>query len=368
MDRGGIETWLMQVLRNRSRDRFRMDFLVHTDQRCAYDDEIRSIGSDIFPCPNFRRPWLYTRDFLRILREQGTYDIVHVHGTQFGGLILLLARMGGVPNRIVHCHIDTSWLSRKSSAIRKPYLALMARWIRKHSTAGLSPSGKAARAAFGKSWEEDGRWQVVHCGVDLTPFKERPDARAVRTELGIPHDAFVIGHVGRFTIAKNHRFMVEVFAEVEKLNPKARLLLIGDGGLYKTIKELVERRGLSDKVLFLGSRPDVPRLLMSGMDRFLFPSLFEGLGLALVEAQAAGLPCVISDAVPREAEVVNALISRVAIDQPAAVWAKAVMDKGEGAPAVPWKDALAAVQGSPFELQRSLESLELFYDGMVQKH
>ena len=306
MDRGGIETWLMHVLRHIDRDRYRMDFVVHTARPCAYNDEIRALGCDVIPCPEPARPWSYAGRFKRILRERGPYAVVHSHVHFHSGFVLRYAAQAGVPACIAHSHIDEFRLRASAGPVRRAYLALTQRWIASRATAGLAASRKQAADLFGPRWEADSRWRVLHYGIDTRPFHERVDPGAVRAELGIPPGAFVVGHVGRFARQKHDAFLLAVAARLAACEPNLHLLLVGTGPLRLAIEEAAARLGLTDRVIFAGPRADVPRLMRGAMDVFLFPSLFEGLGLVLIEAQAAGVPCVVSDVVPGEADVVAA--------------------------------------------------------------
>jgi len=361
MVRDGVETWLMHVLRHIDREHFRMDFLVHTTQPCAYDDEIRALGSQIIPCLHPSQPWLYARNFRRVVREHGPYDIVHSHVLHYSGYILRLAQQAGVPVRIAHSHSDTSRLQAQAGLLRHGYLTLMKRWIARHATVGLAVSRQAAAGLFGPAWESHPRWQILHYGIDLAPFQGHIDPVAVRAELDVPAEAFVIGHVGRFVEVKNHAFLVDIAAEVAKREPRMCLLLVGDGPLRPTIKQKVAQVGLADQVVFIGSRPDVPRLMLGAMDVLLLPSHYEGLGLVLIEAQTAGLPCVFSDVVPEEAGVVKPLMRRLSLSQPASVWAEVILAVRDAAPAITQQEALAVIEKSSFNIQTSVKSLAEVY-------
>lgn len=363
MNRGGIETWLMHILRNIDRDRYKMDFLVHTTQPCAYDDEIRALGSRIIPCPPpSLRWWDYNSNFTQILKQYGSYDIVHSHVHHFSGYILRLAKQSQVPRRIAHSHNDTSSAEAKTGWKRKIYLVLMKRLIARYATLGLAASQEAAADLFGSLWKKDPRWQILYCGLDLIPFQKQVDSLALDAEFNVPADAFVIGHVGRFETQKNHQFILEIAAEVAKQEPKMRLLLIGDGPLREEVEQNAARLGLSDRVIFAGLRSDVPRLMLGMIDVFLFPSLYEGLGLALIEAQAAGLPCILSDVVPKAADVVNPLVRRLSLSDSTFSWAEAILDlKHEAKTAITRSDALSLVANSQFNLQVCLEQLTKIY-------
>ena len=362
MNRGGVETWLMHVLRHIDRERYQMDFLVHTLEPCAYDDEIRALGSRIIACPHPHRPWRFAPQFLRILREHGPYDIVHSHVHHYSGFTLWLAKQAGVPMRIAHSHNDTTTGDRAAGLMRKFYLRMMEQAIRRAATHGLACSHRAAAALYGRQWQRDPRWQVLYYGIDLAPFREAlsADSATVRAELGLPPEALVIGHVGRFAPQKNHEFLIDIFAEIARREPRAHLLLVGDGPLRGSIEAKVRALGLQERVTFTGLRADVPRLMAAAMDLFVFPSIYEGLGLVLVEAQAAGLPCVLSDVIPHEADVVPALIHRLALQADAATWAERVLAVAVQRP-LSAAEALATVEASPFAIQQSVSRLEAVY-------
>jgi len=367
MNRGGVETWLMHVLRHIDRDRFQMDFLVHTEKPCPYDDEARVLGSKIIPCLSPSKPWLYARNFKRILREYGPYDIVHSHVHHFSGYVLYLAKQAGVPVRIAHSHNDTSAIDAKAGLHRQLYLSLTKWSISRCSTVGLGCSCNAVADLFGAAWKTDTRWQVLDYGVDLKPFYDRVDSIGVRAEFGIPADAFVIGHIGRFETQKNHLFLLKIAAEVAKQELKMHLLLIGDGSLRSDIEQKVVQMGLSDRVTFAGNRSDVPRLMLKAVDVFLFPSLHEGLGLVLIEAQAAGLPCIFSDVVPEEADLVRPLLQRISLSKSASIWAEAVRSARSDASAISQRDALAIVENTPFNIAASVKKLTEVYEANLSK-
>jgi len=361
MNRHGTETWLMNVLRSVDRTRFQMDFLVHTDEQQAYEDEAKALGSQVIRCLHPSRPWMYAKNFRQVLREHGSYDVVHSHIHHYSGFVLRLAHQTGIPLRIAHSHSDTVQVESESSLSRKAYCKLMRYWISRYSTTGLSVSKASAPSLFGSNWQKDSRWQVVHCGIDLAPFEISVDSATVRSELGIAPDAFVIGHVGRFYQPKNHSFLVKVFAEVVKHEPKAYLLLVGEGELRLAIEQKVKQLGLTKQVIFTGLRADVHRLMLGAMDVFLFPSLYEGLGLVLIEAQAAGLSCIFSDVVPEEADVIQTLTQRLSLSQSPSEWAAAALAKKQVKKEISQLESLKSVESSSFNIRESLKKLQEKY-------
>jgi glycosyltransferase involved in cell wall biosynthesis len=358
MRRAGTETWLMNVLRRIDRERIRMDFLTHTTEPAHYDDEIRDLGGRIVPCLSPRSPGTYSRNFARVLAEFGPYDIVHSHMHHFSGLVLRIAASRGVPVRVAHSHSDTRINDAAARVARRLYTGVATRTIARAATHGLAASEPAAEALFGTNWRSDGRYRILHCGVDLEPFGFKIDRAQVRAELGIPPDAFVIGHVGRFDPEKNHAFLIEVIQAAAKIGPNVYGLFVGDGRARAEIEQKVAQAGIGDRVVFPGVREDVPRLMQGAMDVFVFPSIFEGLGLAVVEAQAAGLPCVISDVIPAEADVASELVRRMSVSDGPQAWAEAAVSAKA---AITPQESLRRVQESDFDIERSARALTEFY-------
>lgn len=353
----------MHILRHIDREEFRMDFMVETAQRQAYDEEIRALGSRIIRSPHHRRPLTYAWTFRRILRDQGPYDIVHSHLHHYNGYVLYLARQAGVPVRIAHSHTDFSYDDEQRGALWPLYVQAMRRLITKNATFGLAASHEAAGSLFGSTWESDPRWQILYCGIDLKPFEFSVEPVTVRAELGIPADAFVIGHVGRFNEQKNHAFLVNIAAEVARREPKMRLLLVGDGPLRPAIEHRIARAGIAEKTIFAGVRSDVPRLMLGAMDVFVLPSLFEGLPLVGIETQAAGLPLICSDMVSPEMDVIQPLIQRVSLTQQVSDWAEAILAAPPMALSITQRAALRTMRHSHLNIDSSVEKVRHIYAG-----
>ncbi len=247
LNRGGVENWLLHVLRKLDRDRFRLDFLVHTTSSGVFDEEIRALGGAILHCPQPSRAWSYARRFRRLLREHGPYDVVHSHVHHYSGFVLRLARRAGVPARIAHSHTTSGggWrvegggrrnTLHPAELLRQGYLALMRYWLTRHATVCLSASRQAHEALFGPANGHDQGHRVLPCGIDLEPFRVKVDAAAVRAEFGLPPDGFVLGHVGRFAACKNHNLLVAITAEILRRIPNVYLLLVGDGELRSDVR------------------------------------------------------------------------------------------------------------------------------------
>jgi glycosyltransferase involved in cell wall biosynthesis len=354
---GGIETWLVNVLRAIDRDRFQIDFVTSAGKPCYYDENVRALGSKIHFVRAPKKPWVYAPELLRTIRRE-RYDVVHAHLDHYGGFVMRVAQRAGVPTRIAHSHSDTSGKQAQASTLRRMYLWNMKRWIKRSATHGLAVSDKAGGSLF-PDWGRDKRWQVLYCGIDTHTFR-RERNRAARAQLGIGDDAIVVGHVGGFREPKNHNFLVDVAAAAIRRCPQLRLVLASDGPLRPAIEEKVRRLGLDGKVIFTGYLSDPKEYMRDVFDVFVFPSLWEGLPLAVVEAQAAGIACVISDRITSEVDLVKPLITRCSLDLSADQWAEAVIEAARrGAPT--GRNPLAEIETSSFSMCNSVNSLQEIY-------
>jgi glycosyltransferase involved in cell wall biosynthesis len=358
--RAGIDLWLLQMLRRIDGDRYQMDFFVLGERAGALEQEVRTLGSRVLIARSPRRLWQVGRDFPNVLASYGPYDVVHSHVHHFGGLIVRTAARHGVPLRVAHSHNDTRVVERHTSWPRRCYLGLTRRWIRQFATHRIAVSRSAAEDLFGPNWSRDPRCEIIPCGVDFTAFAGSDSRLVTRRALGLPKDASVVGHVGRFHRRKNHSFLLEVAVELFARNERAYLLLIGDGELMPEIKAQAHQLGIADRVVFTGDRADVP-ILMQAMDAFVFPSHHEGLGLVLLEAQAAGLPCVLNRDLPEEADIVPALIHRLPLNALPELWAERIL-QAAAAPRPGREQALRAVCASEFDICKSITRMQSIYN------
>lgn len=360
MGRGGIETWLMNVLRNIDYECFRFDFLVSTTQAYPYDDELQALGARILRRAGPTAPIAHLQDLRRIVTTEGPYDVIHAHGSAIVGATLKIAAESGVSIRIAHSHNAPKKVKRRLRSYW--YRIITGYWMKRYMTHGLGCSKAACAHLFGKRWQLDRRCHVLRYGMDWNNFQEQVNVSAIRQKLGLPQDALVIGHIGRFVPQKNHDFWVEVSSQIAARRDDAYFLLVGEGELRQTIQYKVHQRGLQDRFVFTGECSDVYRLLQV-MDVFLFPSRFEGLGLALVEAQAVGLPCVVSTMVPVETTVIDEQVFRLSLDVPPKVWAETLLEIAAQGERKNHLAAWKAVAHSQFSLSSCLDRLSEVYRG-----
>ncbi len=361
MRRAGIETWLMNVVRRLDPRRFELTFCVHAEHEADYDRELLDRGCRIVRIGCSKHSPAYPLALARCLHQVGPFDVIHSHEHQINGVILAVASLLGIPTRIAHCHNDTSCNDNLPNLPRFTYRAVMHRLIRRHATRGLSCSELAAPSLFGPAWRKDPRFQILPYGFDFDRFAHTRSNRSLRTQLGIPSDRWVIGHVGRMEPQKNHRFLLQIAASLRDLDPRCHFLFVGDGTLRTAIQSAIARHGLADRTTILPSRPDVPELLLNAMDCFLFPSLHEGLPLALIEAQAAGLPCVFSDTITREANLFPYSNRVLSLDRTSEEWAARILQLR--APSVAEDPALRVDQlkHTPLAIQENVRRLEIAY-------
>lgn len=357
MTRGGLETWLMNVMRRIDRDRFRFDFCTGTDRACDYDDEIRALGGRIIPCVWNRSVRRWTRLLSRVLREDA-YDVVHAHGYNSAGIALRIAHKSDVRHRFAHLH--TTGDGRRSTLPRVLYRRLMVYLVRRHATRMLACTRAGFDAFFGDGWQKDPRMSVVYYGVDLDAFEAPADRDGVRKELGIPLSTRLMIHVGRFIEAKNHRGLIDIFREVRAVREDLHLLLVGEGELLDQTRVRVKEHNLTDCVHFLGVRSDVPRL-MKAADVMVMPSVREGMPVTMIEANAAGLPVVITDMTgTREANEVCCRARLLPVDLHPGQWARVVIEALDAHRPEP-EAALQRVRDSLFASEASARNLEQIY-------
>ena len=320
MDRGGQETFIMNVYRNIDKTKVQFDFLCSINIKGDYDDEIKELGGKIIyldinrsggKITKYIKSYKNTVTFLK--KYANDYEIVHLHNYHaFSSYLDVKAlKKAGFKHIVLHSH-NTSAPRIKLHNIFKPLLS------RDKNIVRFACSNSAGKWLHGNK-----SFTVIYNGIDTNKFKYDENERVnLRKELGLENN-FVIGMVGRFNYQKNHMFALEVFKKCIETNPNARLVLVGKGESGNDIKQKIAALGLGDKVIMLGTRDDVEKL-MSAFDVLLMPSIFEGLPVVLVEAQYNGLNCVVSSVICREV-VVSDLLHFVDLEDSLDKWAKVLL-------------------------------------------
>lgn len=329
MDRGGAETRTLEILRRLDREQYAFDFCVLSGEPGAYAPEIRACGAAVVPCALRPGAASFPLRFWHLLAA-GRYDAVHSHVHHFSGILLCLARMAGVRTRIAHVRVTSD--GRESTLRRRAYRAAMLRLIDRHATRVIGVSEAAMDAFWGPPWRDDPRKIVIYNGVETDRFAIGGGAPDVRREFGVPDGARVIVHVARFDPEKNHRALLAIARALIAGRRDVVFLLVGDGALRQQIRDDVEASGLAPWFRFAGARDDVARILAAA-DAFVFPSLWEGLPGAVLEALAAGLP-VVASPLPGVLEIARRVPGLVTADpsDPAAFAARIAeaLDGGSG--------------------------------------
>ncbi|OEC79288.1 MULTISPECIES: glycosyltransferase family 1 protein [Bacillus] len=324
MNRGGAETMVMNLYRKMDRSKVQFDFLTYRNDPCAYDEEILSLGGRLFYVPSIGQsnPLTFVKNVRNIIKENGPFSAVHAHTDFQTGFIALAARLAGVQVRVCHSH-NTSW---KTGFNWKDRLQLMVfrRLILAYATELCACGEDAGRFLFGRSNMERKRVHLLPNGIDLDLFSPAGQAADEKKARGIASDRLIIGHVARFHEVKNHAFLLKLAVHLKKRGVRFQMVLAGDGPLREQLEEEARRLNLLSDVLFLGTEEHIHELMRT-FDVFVMPSLYEGLPVVLVEAQASGLPCIISDTITEKVDTGLGLVKRVSLSKPMDIWAETIV-------------------------------------------
>lgn len=318
MNMGGAETFLMKIYRVLDRSRYQMDFCINMAEKCDYEDEILSKGGRVFRIPSKSKDSkAFKRQLSAIVKNNGYTNVLRITSNAAGFWDLKIAKKAGA----LHTAARSSNASDGSVVQTAAHLLGRLLWTR-YVDVKIAPSDKAACYTFGKRACRRGEVVRVNNGLDLSVYRFDGEARRrVRSRLGVSPSAVLVGHVGRFNTQKNHRFLVSAFADLHREQPDAKLCLVGEGVLQAEIEEAVRQEGLTDSVVFAGLQKDIPAWL-SAFDVLALPSLYEGMPNVIIEAQACGCPCILSDTVTLEADLCSKTVYLPIAD--AAVWGRQI--------------------------------------------
>ena len=315
MNAGGAETFLMKLFRNIDRDKYGMDFCINAKEN-FYAEEIKQLGGRIFVIPSKSENLKEFKKQLTELIKKEKYEyVLRVTSSAMGFMDLKIAKKAGAKLCSARSSNSSDGGSLKSLLAHRLGRFMYGKYV----DVKFAPSDLAAKYTFGNKAYKSGKVKILHNAVDLDIFSYKADGRKkLRDEFGISDNTVVVGHVGRFMTQKNHLFLLDIFEEYHKRNSNSVLLLVGKGELENQIKEKIAEKDLDDSVIFAGVRSDIPDVL-SAMDVFVMPSLYEGMPNVVIEAQAIGLSSVIADTITREADITG-LVKYLPISS-AAVWA-----------------------------------------------
>lgn len=358
MDRGGIENFVMNIYRNIDRDKVQFDFLCHYGREAAFNDEIRALGGRIYEMPAIRdethvyywKLFEYIAALNAFFREHKEYKVIHGQMTNTASIYMPIAKKYGVTTRIAHSHNShgkVGVLGVVTDILKKP--------VFKYATDLFACSKSAAEYFYPKSYIDSGRVKIVPNAIDAAKFRfNKAKQKSMKQQLGVT-GKIVIGCVGRFRTEKNQAFLLRVLQEALKINESAVLMFAGDGPLENDVKKTAQDLGIADKVIFLGMRDDVCSV-MQAMDVLAMPSLFEGLPVTGIEAQASGLHVVASTGVTEEMNAIN-MVEFLSLNESPAVWASRLLSAAN----IQRKDTFEDMKTAGYDIHTMVPWLENFY-------
>lgn len=352
LNRGGAETMIMNIYRNINHSKIQFDFVIHTNKKCDYNDEIIKLGGKIYSVPRYlgKNHFKYKSTWDAFFSSHPEYKIVHGHMRSTAAIYLKIAKEHGLIT-IAHSH-STASRGNKAEQFVKNVMQLPIRYTADYLFACSEEAGKWL---FGKKTVMENNYRVVKNAIEVEKYLFNEAVRNEMRKALVIEDKFVVGHAGSFTFPKNHKFLIDVFYHVQMKNKNSVLLLLGDGKLKQQIEKQINSLGIKDKVILTGVVSNVNDY-MQAMDVFVFPSLWEGLPMTVIEAQTMGLPCIISDKITNEAHI-TPHIKSVSLNKPADIWADAVIStKKTGR-----KDTEHYIEENGFDIRDLVEKLTEFY-------
>ncbi len=357
LDGGGIDRYLLNYC-SRIPD-IQFDFaIVDHKKRGILEPELEALGCHIYRVPRQSAGVKANYQALKKILTDHHYDAVHVHLGYRGALALLCAKNCGIKTRIVHAHIAYETENFKQTCIRKVFTVLTKSLATHLAACGVD----AGKWVWGKRAYNSGKVKIHNNAIDTGRFRFQPELRQVkRQELGLSENTLAVGHVGRLSLQKNQTRLLEIFAEVAKQVPDAKLFVVGRGDSEKQLWQQAEALGLQQQVVFLGIRSDVDQLL-NAFDVFVFPSLFEGLPFTLIETQCNGLPAISADTVTPLVKVSD-YVRFLPLSATDAAWAEQSLQeaqRGHGA------SAYEAVIAAGYDIDTEAAALADYYNNCVR--
>lgn len=351
---GGIENFVMNYYRSLDRNRIQFDFLVHYKEKGHYDKEIEELGGRIyyFSAREDKKIFSYIRDLSHFFQQHPEYKIIHGHMPGFAPIYFMVAQKNGVPIRISHSHVTATEPTAKGWILN-----LIIHMIKYVSNCHWACSKRAGKYMYGQYKN----FLVIPNAISIERFHFDEKIRDEMRHYLQLEEKFVVGNVGRFCPQKNQLFLLEVFAELRKLYSEAFLLLIGEGEMRKSISQKVLEIGIEDSVMILDNQNNIEDYYQV-MDVLVMPSLFEGLPVTMVEAQACGVPCVVSSSVTDEAAMSN-MVKYVSLSDGFYEWCEAIISFKN----VDRTLGVQMIKKNGYEIHEAAEKLALYYEELMRK-
>lgn len=361
MNRGGAETMIMNLYRNIDRTKIQFDFVENEGKKAAFDDEIFALGGKIYHCPRYegKNHFTYVRWWNNFFdSHKNEYRIVHGHIGSTAAIYLSIAKKRGL-YCIAHSH-NTNTMKNFSDIIYAMF-AYPTRFVADHF---FSCSKEAGISRYGaKIGNDERRCSVLPNAIDVNRFTFDVELRQrMRNSLGLNDTQLVVGNVSRFSKQKNHSFILNIFEKIHDISPHATLLLIGDGELRSQIEETIAKKGLQNSVILTGIKSDVWNYYQA-MDVFLMPSFYEGLPVSMVEAQAAGIPCIVSTNVPRESAITD-LVQFISLNDGIDIWRDCIIKSAQ----MPRRNMFDKIRETGFDIKSTADWLKNYYIDVVRNY
>lgn len=354
MNRGGIETFMMNYLRHMNLNRIHIAFAVRGPEKGAYDDELESFGCKIYRLPQrSKHPIRFEKELKEVLRK-GNYQIIHSHADAMSCWILKIAKECGIPIRIAHSH-NTQHLT--TNPVKFQFNEFARKNINKYATESFACSDAAGKWLFGST-----SFKVIHNAINTNDYAFDIQKRSlIRKKYGVSEDTILLGHVGRFDTQKNHTFLIEMFTTLSKKNSNYKLMCVGDGWLRQDIENAIQQNNLKEKVILTGQKENA-KDFYNAFDVYVFPSLFEGLAFVLIEAQANGLTCVSSDTTSQETNL-SGIDKMIYLPLEKKKWVDKLLDLGRPSR----YDGAQYIVEHGYDINFEAEKLENMYLEMIEK-
>ena len=356
---GGVESIILNLYKNIDRHQIQFDFFVESESILINKEEIEKMGGRVIIIPSYKHLFKYEKELKRLFIE-GEYKIVHSNMNTLSVFTLRAAKKAGIKARIAHSHSTASM----KEVLRSTLKYMLRPFSKVYANCYLACSQKAGEFQFGKRTFKKGEVRIIPNGIDVARFSFDIEKRnKVRHQYGINDDEILLGHVGRFVTVKNHDFIVRLFAKYNSINPKSKLMLVGDGPLREEIKSLAKTLNVDDKIIFVDPVSDTSPFY-SAFDLFLLPSLYEGLGLVGIEAEASGLPCLFSTNVPEEAKLID-IVKYLPLEDKEDKWAKEILNIDFN---IDRKSYGKELLNSKFNIKHSATEMLTIYKELLEKY
>lgn len=355
LNRGGAETMIMNLYRAIDKSKVQFDFVIHKENENSYVDEIKALGGKVYVFPQFtpKNTALYKKHWREFLSQHNEYKILHSHVRSYAIIFIRIAKKYGLKT-IVHSHSTSNGRGIKAyvkSALQIP--------LKNETDYLFSCSKVSGEWLYGKKAVDSPNYRMIKNAIDTSNYVIDSSIRNEYRKQFCAGDKTVYGHVGRLSEPKNHRFLLEIFRDIIKESPRSILVIVGEGPYRPQIEAWIREMNLEEFVIMTGARSDVPQIL-SAMDVFLFPSIWEGLPVTVIEAQAAGLPCLVSDRVTSEVAVSKA-VTYLPINQGTDAWVNcAISSAGKRF------DVIEDIKSSGFDVNSSAKELAEFYRSIYE--